>query len=227
MTPLQTYRVLSRGGITRADALACWLCPHICRPCCSIDSVPVERPSTPTARVAVQGDWGVSEDTGRWPRLSSRGDVRRFPVLCGLLYVKLSFFLSWDGGRSPHLSRSAFRQVSSKRSGRGGRDPPPEQVRVVSFPNASQRHDWGPCGFTVWQRISVPLGSRLRSVVIRKNRPRFRGLVNGYCNKSAIGLRELHRGSLFMNWPDTYRLLVRVLETHIESWIPGRVTARA
>ena len=24
-----------------------------------------------------------------------------------------------------------------------------------------------------------------------------------------------------------YRLLVRVLETHIESWIPGRVTARA
>ena len=37
---------VSRGGITRADALACWLCPHICRRRRSIDSVPLERPYT-------------------------------------------------------------------------------------------------------------------------------------------------------------------------------------
>ena len=47
MNPLQCVCVCEpRGGIARADALACWLCPHICRPCCSIDSVPVERPYT-------------------------------------------------------------------------------------------------------------------------------------------------------------------------------------
>ena len=47
MNPLQCVCVCEpRGGIARADALACWLCPHICRRCRSIDSVPVERPYT-------------------------------------------------------------------------------------------------------------------------------------------------------------------------------------
>ena len=47
MNPLQCVCVCEpRGGIARADALACWLCPHICRRCRSIDSVPLERPYT-------------------------------------------------------------------------------------------------------------------------------------------------------------------------------------